>query len=323
MHQIVCDGWSLGVFMEEFVASYDAISAGVASPLLPLSIQYADFAYWQRHWPSHPEFAAQLAYWRRQLQGPMSVLKLATTRSRRAIDSFRTVQREVALPASLAEAAKRFSHREGGTMFMALVAAMKTVLHRYLGQEDLRVATNIANRNRRGTEGLIGPLANTVILRTNLGGDPSALEVLRRVRATILAAFANQDLPFDELAAVLERERGMESVELAKVMILLQSSTLRSAAISGHKLVLEEASPNMLQPLVTLTPFDIVLMLSETAHGLVGTCVYKPHLFRVTTIDRLLRHFQEALEQMISRPERPISAIRFAEESNLRIPLNA
>jgi Condensation domain/AMP-binding enzyme/Phosphopantetheine attachment site/AMP-binding enzyme C-terminal domain len=310
MHQVVCDGWSLGVFMEELVASYDAFSAGVEPPLLPLSIQYADFAYWQRRWQSHQELAAQLAYWQEQLHDPVPVMELARARSTRTIERFRTARREVALPASLAEAAKRFSHREGGTMFMALVAAMNTLLHRYLGQEDLRVATNIANRNRPGTEGLIGPLANTVILRTNLGGDPSSLEVLLRVRATTLAAFANQDLPFDELAAVLARERDIEPVELAKVMILLQSSTLRSAAISGHKLVLEEANPNLLQPLVMLTPFDIVLMLSETAHGLIGTCVYKPHLFGVKAIDRLLRDFQEVLEHMVTQPEQPISAIR-------------
>jgi Condensation domain len=309
LHQVVCDGWSLGVFMEELVASYDAFSTRVASPLLPLSIQYADFANWQRHWQSHPDIAAQLAYWQEQLHDPLPVMKLATTHPRRTIDGFRTARREVALPASLAEAAKRFSHREGGTLFMALVAAMKTLLYRYLDQEDLRVATNIANRNRPGTEGLIGPLANTVILRTNLGGDPSSQEVLRRVRATTLAAFAHQDFPFDELAAVLKRERGLEPVELAKVMILLQSSTLRSVASSG-RLALEEANPNMLVPLVTLTPFEVILMLSERTDGLVGTCVYKPHLFGVTAIDRLLRDFQRVLEHMVTQPEQPISAIR-------------
>ncbi len=125
------------------------------------------------------------------------------------------------LPASLAEAAKRFSHQEGGTLFMALVAALKTLLHRYLGQDDVRVATNVANRNRPGTEGLIGPLVNTVILRTNLGGDPSAREVMRRVRATTLAAFAHQDLPFEELVQTLERERRSSLRPLANVMIIV------------------------------------------------------------------------------------------------------
>ena len=133
MHQIICDGWSLGVFVEELATLYDAFSAGKESPLAPLSIQYADFAHWQRHWRSHPEIVAQLEYWREQLRDPLPVMKLATARPRRTIDDLRTARREVALPASLSEAAKRFSQREGGTLFMALVAALKTLLHRYLG----------------------------------------------------------------------------------------------------------------------------------------------------------------------------------------------
>ena len=192
---------------------------------------------------------------------------------------------------------------------MALVAALKTLLHRYSGQDDLRVATHVANRNRPGTEGLIGPLVNTVILRTSLGGDPSPREVMRRVRATTLAAFAHQDLPFEELVETLERERALEPAALAQVMIMLQNATLRPMVSSGHKLAFEEANPSMLMPLVTITTFDVILMLRESTHGLVGTCVYKPHLFGARTIDRMLRDFQQVLEHMVMQPERPISAI--------------
>jgi acyl-CoA synthetase (AMP-forming)/AMP-acid ligase II len=309
MHQIISDGWSLGVLIDELVALYGAFSTRKASPLPPPSTQYADFAHWQRHWQSHPDIVAQLAYWREQLHDPLPLMRLAKARPRRTIDSFRTARREVALPASLLEAIKLFSHREGGTLFMALVAGLKTLLHRYVGQEDLRVATNVANRSRPGTEGLIGPLANTVILRTNLGGDPSLREVMRRVRATTLAAFAHQDLPFEELAEILERERAVKPATLAQVMILLQNATLRSMASSGATLAFEEANPSMLLPQVTITTYDVILMLRESAHGLVGCCVYNPHLFGAMTIDRLLRDLQEVLEHMVTQPERPISAI--------------
>ena len=193
---------------------------------------------------------------------------------------------------------------------MALVGALKTLLYRYSGQEDLRVATNVANRNRPGTEGLIGPLANIVILRTNLGGDPSLQEVMRRVRATTLAAFAHQDLPFEVLAETLQRERSPEPVALAQVMIFLQNAALRPAVSSRHTLTFEEADPSMLLPLVTIPTFDVILMLRESAYGLVGSCVYKSHLFSAMTIDRMLRDFQEVLEHMVTQPERPISAIR-------------
>jgi hypothetical protein len=309
MHQVICDGWSLGVFVNELAALYDTLSVGEPSPLAPLPLQYADFAHWQRHWQSNPDIAAQLAYWREQLSDPLPVMQLTRSGPRRTIDDLRTARRAWTLPASLAEAAKRFSHQEGGTLFMALVAALNTLLHRYLGQDDVRVATNIANRNRPGTEALIGPLVNTVILRTNLGGDPSPREVMRRVRATALGAFAHQDVPFEELLQTLERERRRKPLGLTSVMILLQN-VFRPMRSSGHKLSFDEANPNMLVPLVTITSFDVILMLRESSHGLVGTCVYKPHLFRARTIDRLLRNFQEVLDGMTMQPERPISAIR-------------
>ena len=193
---------------------------------------------------------------------------------------------------------------------MALVAALKTLLHCYLDEDDLRVATNVANRNRAGTESLIGRLVNTVILRTNLGDDPSPREVMRRVRDNTLAAFGHQDLPFEELVQTLGRERRLNPRELATVMISLQNASLRPTDSCGHSLSLQEANPNMLVPLVTITSFDVILALREAPFGLAGTCVYKPHLFSAAKIDRLLRDFQEVLERMITQPERPISTIR-------------
>jgi acyl carrier protein len=314
MNQTVVDGWSLGVFVEELAALYEAFTTGTPSPLAPLSIQFSDFAQWQRDWPSHPDMVAQLAYWREQLKPPLPVMKLATARPRRTIDNFRTARRETILPADLAEAARRFSHGEGGTLFMVLVAAFKALLHRYLGQEDLRVATNVANRNRPGTEGLIGRLTNTVILRTELRGDPSARELLRQVRATTLAAFVHQDFPFGELAEAFASEGSAAPPVLAQAMITLQSANMRPRANDAHGLAFEEANPNMLTPLVTITSYDIILMLREDPQGLIGTCVYKPALFSARTIDRLLRDFQKVLEQMVAQPDRPIAAIRVSRQ---------
>jgi len=309
MHQAVCDGWSLSVFIEELVTLYDAFSAREEPALAPLSIQYADFAHWQRNWQSHPEIVAQLAYWQEQLRGPLPTMRLAKSGPKRAIDGLHTARRAWALPARLAEAAKRFSHQEGGTLFMALVAALKTLLHQYLGEDDLRVATNVANRQRPGVERLIGPLVNTVILRTDLGGDPSAREVMRRVRATTLAAFANQDLPFENLAEALGGACDIKPAALSNVMILLENKTLRPLEGGAGKLTFEEANVNMLMPVVTITTFDVIVMLRETTNGLTGTCAYKPHLFTAKTIDRLLRDFEGVLDQMVTKPERPISAI--------------
>ena len=317
MHQVVGDGWSLGVLANELAALYDAFSAGAPSPLPPLAIQYADFAYWQRQWRLQPSMLAQLAYWKEQLRDPLPMPELATGRPRGTVDGLRTARRALALPADLSEAATRFSHREGGTLFMALVAALKTLLHGYLGADEVRVATLVANRHRPGTGGLIGPLANTVILRTHLGGDPTAQEVLRRVRATTLAAYANQDLPFEELVATLERECALKPAALSRVMLILQNATLRPVTYSGRALSFQEANPSMLLPLVTATTFDVVLMLHEGAHGLTGSCAYKTDLFGVATIDRLLGDFQDVLERMVMQPEQPISTIRFSASARV------
>jgi len=302
MHQAIGDGWSLGVLVDELVVTYDAFAAGVASPLMPLSIQYADFAYWQRHWQANQEIVLQLAYWREQLRDPLPVLAFATARPRQTIDGLHTARRELAVPQSLLEKTRRFSRSEGCTLFMALTAALKIMLYCHFGLEDLRVATHVANRNRFGTERLIGPLVNTVILRTNFGGDPNPQEVMHRVRATTLAAFAHQDLPFEELVDTLERERGLKAPALAQVMFVLHSSSLRPILTSGKMIALEEANPNMSLPLVMATNFDFTLTLHEGAHGLVGA--------DEMTIDHLLGDFQSALEQMVTQPELPISTIR-------------
>jgi acyl-CoA synthetase (AMP-forming)/AMP-acid ligase II len=311
MHQMIVDGGSLGVIAEELATLYEAFAAGKVSPLSPLPLQYADFAAWQCAWQSHPDVAAQLGYWRERLRGPLPALQLGAARTRRAASDF-TAQRDIALPANLTGALKQFSRREGGTLFMALVAALKTLLHRYAGEDDLRLATNVANRNRSGTEGLIGPLANTVILRTDLGGDPTVREAMRRVRATTLAAYAHQDLPFEVVAETLARERGIDPTKLAQVMILLHNAALRPVASAGHVLAFEEADPGMPMPLVTTTTYDVILSLRDTAQGLVGSCIYQPHLFSSKWIDRLLADFQKILEQMASEPERRISTIRFS-----------
>jgi acyl-CoA synthetase (AMP-forming)/AMP-acid ligase II/acyl carrier protein len=303
------DGWSLGVLANELAALYDAFAAGRASPLAPLPIQYADFVEWQRRWRSHPDLVAQLAYWEERLRDPLPMMQLAGSRRGEDIDDFSTARRQVALPGELSQAAKDFSQREGVTLFMTLVAALKTLLHRRTGEDDLRVATDVANRNHPQTEGLIGPIANTVILRTSLHGDPSAREVIRRVRATTLGALANQDLPFELVVEALERDRGVEPAALAQVQMSLQSHALRSVASSDHGLTLEEVDPGMMLPLVTMTTFDVILMLRDSPKGLVGTCVYKPHLFGAEVIDRLLTDFQQVLEHMMMQPERAISLI--------------
>jgi non-ribosomal peptide synthetase component F len=132
---------------------------------------------------------------------------------------------------------------------------------------------------------------------------------MRRVRATTLAAFANQDLPFEQVASTLEHERGVESATLAQVLIWLQNAALRPVIRAGQALCFEEVDPAMVTHPAAVTAFDLTLMLRESSHGLIGTCIYKSRLFASETIDRMLEHLETVLENMIVQPERPISAI--------------
>jgi amino acid adenylation domain-containing protein len=310
MHHIIDDGWSMGVFAHELAVLYDAFSAGTPSPLPELSIQYADFAHWQRQWQRSEAMAAQLAYWQEQLREPLPVLKLPTDRPRGPALSFRTARQTLALSGELSEALKNLSHRDGSTLFMTLVAAFNMLLYGYTGQEDLRVATLIANRHRRETEELIGLLVNTVVLRTDLGGNPTCREVLQRVRATTLAAYAHQDLPFEDLVQSLERTRGLQRKSLCPAMIILQNAMLRPLQRSSHTLSFQEAEPSLMAQPMMATTFDIVLMLRERQQGLTGSCLYKTDLFDAATINRMLGDLQYVLERLTVEPEQLLSTFR-------------
>jgi amino acid adenylation domain-containing protein len=310
LHHIIGDGWSLSVLVDELAALYDAFSAGAPSPLPDLPVQYADFADWQRQWRHDKEMQDQIVYWKQQLRDPLPVLELSTNVPREAALSFRTARQTVLLPWKLADALKRLSNREGGTLFMTLLAACEILLHGYTGQEDLRVATLVANRTRRETEGLIGLFVNTVILRTDLGGDPTCREVLRRVWATTLAAYAHQDLPCEELVQTLERERGLKRASLCQVMVILQNAMQRPGQRSARTLNFLDADLNTLIPPVVATTFDVVLMLRDRPEGLTATCIYKNELLDAATIDRLLADFERVLECLVEQPERPLSTFR-------------
>jgi hypothetical protein len=321
MHHIIGDGWSLGVLAHELAVLYEAFSAGEPSPLPELRIHYADFADWQRRWRENAVLQTQLAYWREQLRDPLTAVELGTRPRRRAALTFRTARQTRALPGQLAEALKDLSHRHGSTLFMTLVAAFKMLLYGYTSQEDLRVATLIANRNWRELEDLIGLFVNTVILRTDLGGDPTCREVLRRVRATTLAAYAHQDLPFEDLVQTLERERGLKRSELCQVMLILQNAMLRPLQHNARSLTFLETDLSLVMPPMVATTFDIIVLLRERPPGLTVSAIYKRDLFDPESIDRLLSDFQHVLERLIAQPEQSLSTFRFSTSSPSHFPL--
>ena len=262
MHHIVSDGWSSGIFDGELSTAYNACVKGREPELPALPIQYADYAVWQREWLQGEVLDQQLGYWKAKLAG-LATLELPTDRPRPPAQSHHGAHVALDLPEALTRALKELGRREGATLFMTLLAAFQVLLHRYSGQEDIAVGTPIAGRGRTELEGLIGFFANTLVLRSDLSGNPGFRELLARVRESALGAYTHQDLPFEKLVEELAPERDLSRNPLFQVMFAL-------AERAGSALALEGVQVSRL-PLQTLSAkFDLSLSVRETAAGPAG-----------------------------------------------------
>src|SRR5262249_4685313 len=233
MHHIVSDGWSVAIFNRELAVLYEANLAAKKAELRELPIQYADYAVWQRNWLAGPVLDKQLDYWKKQLEGVPTLLELPSDRPRPPVQSFRGAHLSFALPKALSEKLKELSQKEGATLFMTLMAAFQTLMHRDSGQEQLIVSTGVANRNRLETEPLIGCLINILLLRADFAGNPSFQELLQQVRETALAAYAHQDLPFEQLVDSLQPQRDLSYNPLTQVMLVLLNEPLNAFGLTG------------------------------------------------------------------------------------------
>jgi len=300
MHHIVSDGWSTGILIGEMATLYVAFCAGGSSPLPALPIQYADFAHWQRQWLQGEVLETQIAYWKEQLSGAPALIVLPTDHPRPAMQTFQGAHQSLVLPTHLKDGFKALSRQEGVTLFMTLLAAFKVLLNRYTSQDDLLVGTPIANRNRQETEGLIGFFVNALVLRTDLSGDPSFRELLRRVREVCLGAYSHQDLPFDRLVEELHLKRDLSRNPLFQVMFALQNAPLRALELPGLTLSPVEGDSETAH-------FDLTLQIVDTGQELTAAFVYNTDLFEAGTIARMLGNFQTLLEGIVADPEQRLS----------------
>lgn len=307
MHHIVFDGWSEGVLFQELAVLYESLSTGQPSPLSELPIQYADFAVWQRQWLQGEIFDSQLAYWKTQLAGA-SVLELPTDHPRPSVQTFRGSKQFLFVGRALTESLKAISREEGTTLFMTLLAAFQTLLHRYTGKDDIIVGSPIAGRNRTDIEGLIGFFVNTLILRTDFWGDPDFRELLGRVRKVALDAYAHQDLPFEKLVEELHPQRNFSHSPLFQVLFVLQNAPMRAPRLTG-------LSVSPLKVESETATFDLSLLMVEEADSLRGTIEYNTDLFDEGTISRMIGHFQTLLESIVTEPGTPISRLALLTDS--------
>jgi amino acid adenylation domain-containing protein len=299
-HHFVHDGWSLAVFLRELMALYEAFAAGGASPLPELPVQYADFAVWQRSWMQGEVLARELAWWKERLAGSPPVLALPADRPRPRVHGFRGGWVRVDFPDALYDRLRAFCRESGTTLFIAMLSAFYVLVHRYTGERDVLLGSGLANRRLREVEGLIGMIVNTVLLRTDLAGDPAFGELLGRVRETTLAAHAHQDLPVEKLVEELQPERDLGSNPLFQVLFSFHDAPvpdLRFAGIEAEILERHNGSAK----------FDLNVVVKPRAEQRVGrlpgapdeklTLVfeYSADLFDRATMERMVGHYRTLL----------------------------
>jgi amino acid adenylation domain-containing protein len=305
LHHVVSDGWSLGVLFRELSALYAAFAAGRESPLAEPAVQYADFAAWQREQLSGDALDRQLAWWTARLAGAPPLLEIPADRPRPAVQTYCGAREWIELPAPLLGRLRALGRSEGATLFMVLLGAFQVLLSKYAASEDLVVGTPIAGRTRREVEEVVGFFVNTLALRTDLSGDPSFRELLRRVREATLGAFEHQDVPFEKLVAELHPERSLGHSPVVQVTFALQDA-------DGGELDLPGLRVEAMEPEIEIAKFDLSLSLAAGERGLRGAVRYATDLFDRATIARMIAHFAQVLDEVAEDADRPLSALATA-----------
>jgi non-ribosomal peptide synthetase component F len=310
MHHVISDGWSIGVLLSELTALYSAFDRGDPSPLLPLPMQYADFAEQQRQWLTGEALQKQIHYWQKQLSSLPPPLELPTDRPMPIAPSFQGNTCPFLIASDLTARLRSLARENRASMFMVLLAAWQVLLHRYSGQSDILVGTAVANRNRLQLEKLIGFFVNTLVLRVDLSGDPDFSEALRRVREASLGAQEHQDLPFEKLVTAFAPQKSNQKSFFRVMFSWLNLPVFRMELAGLQWEHLEQA--------VTVNRFDLMLTIFEGKDELPGLFEYSTDLFDESTIARFTSHLKTLLANIAVNPKQKISALQYITSEELR-----
>jgi amino acid adenylation domain-containing protein len=304
-HHIVFDGRSSALLQRELAERYNALLRDAAAPFVPLPVQYPDFTVWQRHWVDETVLGREIAYWRETLDD-VAPLSLPTDHPRPPVLGSQGSHRLFPVPEDVRRGMRVLGRTEGATPFMTFLAAFQCLLARYSGQTDIALGVPIAHRVQPETEPMIGSFVNTLVLRCDLAGDPTFLDVVRRVREVALGAYAHQDVPFERLVEELRPRRDLSRTPLFQVMFNFQTAT------KGYDF---EGLRSVQMPVSTRTSkFDLTLFLTETKHGLIGAWEYHTELFAEATIARMEEHLGVLMNAVLADPSRRLSELPLLTE---------
>jgi amino acid adenylation domain-containing protein len=313
-HHMLHDGWSFNLLLKELFASYEAYSKGTVPSLPELTIQFADFAQWQREWIKSEEAARQLSFWKCKLADSPELLALPWDFPRPPVLSLKGMASRLDLPIDLCDALRSESRKNKVTLFMTTFTAFAILLHRLTGATDICVGSGIANRRWKETETLMGMLVNNIVLRIDLSGNPTIKTLLQRVKEITLEAYSNQDLPFDKVVEALHPRRDPSSNPLFQVMFSFHDSPLCSLEGIGPRISMTEGISN------GSAKWDLNVVFIPRAEQKIGhqnaalepiTMVweYSSDLFQSGSIDRWIGFYQNVLRVMIASPEQRISEL--------------
>ena len=309
MHHIISDRWSIHVFWNELAVIYEALARGRRPSLPEIRFQFLDFAHWERRALASKFMKVRLNYWEKQLAVALPRLVFSPHGSRKRTVTFRTAQLPIQLNEEVFSALKNFGRTEQSTPFVVLLAALDITLHLYTGQNHIRVGTLVANRDHPESERVIGHLINTVILRSRVYRRCALREFLTQVRDTTLDAQAHQHLPFEHLVRTLERKRRISRTSLFQIMLIYHNMNLQALESKSSIFRPADHAWSRAEPGTTLTTCDLILLLKETAKGLVGSLTFKLDTFDSKKASNLLRRFFRTLECLMENPESTIGRV--------------
>ncbi len=312
LHHSVCDGTAVAILMDELCASYDARAHGRDDPLAAPALQYADFAAWEQSWLAAGVRERELAYWTRQLAGAPPVIDLPADHGRPAVPRYRAARVPVHVDGRRLDALRELTSTSGTTRFMAMLAAWQALLHRCSGQATVLTGTVVANRERRELEHMVGYFANTLALRSDIDAETTVTALLAQVKATALAAYEHQHLPFEEVVEALKLPRSMNRAPLIQTMVVLQPSVPARRHAGGLRIERVGSS-------AAVAKFDLTLELRDGAQALHGCLEYDTDLFEPATAERLVDHWLALLDAMCADPGATVASLPlFGEAERLR-----
>ncbi|BET97550.1 non-ribosomal peptide synthetase [Xenorhabdus taiwanensis] len=302
-HHIISDGWSLNILMQELSTLYHAFSEGQGDPLPALTLQYADYALWQREWLQGEVLEKQVNFWRDTLQGAPALLELPADRPRPEKQSYAGGYVDITLSPELSGGLRSLSQRHGTTLFMTLMAGWITLLSRLSGQKDLVIGTPVANRQYSELEPLIGFFVNTLALRIQIDDNPTVSALLARVKAHALNAYAHQDLPFEQLVEVLKPPRSLSHSPIFQVMMSVDNTP------GQQNIALPDITISEINLAENSSHFDLSLSINDTENGLVGGLEYSSDLFDHTSVERIASYLQTLLTAMVKDDSQPVESL--------------